>query len=459
MSPREWIAKELAEAEPDAEPPAEAEAAPPPKPLPRPKRKPSPPQPVARPEPEPQPEPRDEAEPEPQPVKKPDLPEWVRKKDKEGLAGLVRKDLAAVGLVGERNNALLVYLVYLSRLLKDPGAVIARGRLAAGKSTLLKKVALLVPPGSKIEAMAMTPAVWFNTVPDYFRNKLFVAGERKHSTTAEARDAGAMLRQLLSEKRINRMTSVYDEKAKAWTAVHIDREGPVAYAETTTAKSVFEEDLNRLLQVHVDESEGQNRDVVLTIGRRYDPGAAAVDVEAVIKRHHEFQAYLESLPAPEVVIPYWRVIAEGLPAKRAECRRVAQQVFTIIEASALLHSHERRREDGRLWATEYDYSLAWCLLLDPVRAALGVSKEYVELRKKLKAEVFTAAQVKLALGCNNDMTPWRVVMKLMEEGRVEVRTEARGQSPAIYGWVADAGVAEGDVLPSFEAVRRACLTA
>jgi hypothetical protein len=383
-----------------------------------------------------------------------DLPELAREPD---LIGAIRRDIAAVGLVGEEDSGLLVYLIYLSRLLEDPGAVITRGRSGAGKSTLLKRVAVLVPAEAKVEAMTMTPAAWFNTEPDYFRHKLFLAGERKHSQDDAAKDAGALLRQLLSEKRVNRGVSIWEPETKSWHTEIVDREGPIAYAESTTCGSVFAEDLSRMLQIYVDESEGQNRKVVEAIGRKYAPDRPRVDVGAVVRRHHEFQQYLQSFPTPDVRIPYWEVLCNELPAKRAESRRVAQQVFTVIEAVVRLNRHERPGPDGRLLATADDYGLARQLLLAPIHAVLGVGKSYkdfLRLRAKVRKPVFSTPEVKEALEFDNDMGPSRLLNGLVEAGLIIRLTDQRGRTPASYQWAGGDGPdLESMVLPPVEEIR------
>ena len=112
-----------------------------------------------------------------------DLTECVRFFEDFGLArdpdpfATIRQDIETLGIVGESDSALLVYLAYTSRLLDDPMSLITRGKLATGKSTLLKRVGVLMPPDAKIEAMEMTPAAWFNTPPDFFQHKVFIAGE------------------------------------------------------------------------------------------------------------------------------------------------------------------------------------------------------------------------------------------------------------------------------------------
>jgi energy-coupling factor transporter ATP-binding protein EcfA2 len=375
------------------------------------------------------------------------------------LIAAIRRDLEAVGLVGEQDNGLLTYKIFSSRIQEKPGAVVTRGASGTGKTTLLNKVAVLFPSDCKIEAMNMSPASWFNTSEVHFKHKIFLAGERKHAQDDGSKDAGALLRQLLSERRVNRGVSTFDETTKGWRTEFVEREGPVAYAESTTSGSVFEEDLNRMLQLCVDESEGQTRKVVESIGSEYDPEKAPVDLKFVIDRHHEFQ---QSLRPYKVLIPYWKTLAERLPAKKVECRRVAQQVFTVIEAAVLLTQHCRPERDGCLTATVDDYALARRLLLAPLHASLGVGKDYqnaLRLKAKVRKFVFSTPDVKQALGFDNDMGPSRLLKGLVEAALLVRLTEQKGRTPATYKWAGKAGPdLESMVLPSVAAIREAGFT-
>src|SRR5262249_16960694 len=163
---------------------------------------------------------------------------------------------------------------------------------------LVKKVAVLFPAKEIITFMDFSEASLFNDPDkDCFRHKILINGERRHSNTDEARDRTKMIRQLLSEKRIDRRTSV--RSGDGWVAKQQEFDGPVAYAETTTSHSIFEEDLNRMLQIYTDDSEEQNRGVMEAVAQRYngrrdDKGShQPEDVQAVIDKHHEFQKWLK----------------------------------------------------------------------------------------------------------------------------------------------------------------------
>ena len=112
---------------------------------------------------------------------------------------------------------------------------------------------------------------------------------------------------------------------------------------------------------------------------KYDPDAGDESAEEVIARHHKFQGSLERY---RVVIPYWERLARAIPASDPRCRRVAQQVFSVIEATTLLHQHYREKDArGRLQAAREDYELTRSLMLSPLHAALGIGPDYDAYRR------------------------------------------------------------------------------
>ena len=157
----------------------------------------------------------------------------------------------------------------------------------------------------------------------------------------------------------------------------------MAYAESTTSGTIFVEDLNRMLELYMDDSADQTRRVMLAVGSKYDPDAGDESAEDVIARHHALQGSLER---HRVVIPYWERLARGIPASDPRCRRVAQQVFSVIEATTLLHQHYREKDArGRLRAAREDYALTRSLMLSPLHAALGIGPDYDAYRRLRKS--------------------------------------------------------------------------
>jgi hypothetical protein len=360
--------------------------------------------------------------------------ELLSLKDEPDRIVAIQRDIAAMGLVGEQNNALLTYLGYTSRVLDDPSAIIARGVSGAGKSTILHKVALLFPDSVKIVSMDMTWAAWFNTDADYFKHKVFIAGERRHAQDDTAKDAGAMLRQMISEKRVNRTKSIWDPDDGQWVSQTIERDGPIAYAESTTSKSIFEEDLNRSLQLYVDESDDQNRNVMLRIADRFNADQPDGETtEAITERHHDFQ---KQLTACKVGMDYAQYLASKMPASETKCRRAFEQVCTVIEAVVLLHQDRRRHQNGYVLANLEDYQVARSLLLGPLHASLGIGRlweDALALKQVLKkGQTFSTSLVSQKLGHKNPMTTSNFLNRLREAGLIKRLTEGKRGQPATY---------------------------
>ena len=350
----------------------------------------------------------------------------------QDLIGRIGRDIEALGLVGEADASLLIYLVYTSRLLDDPLAIIMRGLSSSGKSVLQRRVLQMFPSEDVIDVVTLTAASLFNGPEDCLEHKILALGERKHSTDDQTRDQNAMIRQLLSEQRISRWVNVRGEGG--WQREHQVLKGPIAYAETTTSKSIFEEDLNRMLQVYTNDSVGQTRRVMQTVAEKYEREQATVDMQVVLDKHRKFQQALE----PHTIrIPYAKILTAKMPAEQVRARRVVTQVMATIEAVALLHQFQREKEGGYLIATQQDYTIARRLLLRPLHDSIGVGsifRKYKQLRKGLKKREFDSNQAGKAGGFKNRQTRKRNLDKLQALGVIELVAKGKGNKSDRWRW-------------------------
>jgi hypothetical protein len=370
----------------------------------------------------------------------------------------IRRDLADLGIIGEGDSALLLYAVGTSRLLPKPLGSVVRGKSAAGKSILIDKTASLIPPEGKLEAMYKTWASWFNVPADYFVHKFYVSGERKHVSGDEAKDTTALLRQMLSEQHINRDVSVYNAESGEWVTVNVNRVGPIAYVESSTADAIFSEDLSRMLQVYADDSAEQTRRVVDTELDRCSRHHRPPDPEAIIDRHHEFQRYLAGLEF-RVDIPFAPALKGAFPENKTDSRRAVRQLTATIQTLVLLRHYHRDKEDGYYVATLADYGLARQLLLPSFHALLGVGKDYPKALALWQAlggaKQFTTPAAKKAMGFTNDMATSRLLRALVDAGLVVKLSDQDGRTPALYEWVEDGPRLESFVLPTVAEVQMA----
>jgi hypothetical protein len=99
------------------------------------------------------------------------LPELAREPD---LIKAISRDIANMGLVGERDAGLLVYLAYSSRKLANPLSVIIKGPSSSGKDEIQRRPADLMPDKDVIDAMSITPQALYYGEAGWLKHKIIL---------------------------------------------------------------------------------------------------------------------------------------------------------------------------------------------------------------------------------------------------------------------------------------------
>jgi hypothetical protein len=338
----------------------------------------------------------------------------------------VAKDAETIGIAGETDLVVTLYLVGTSRLLLRPASSIVKGPTSSGKSYVLEKVATLFPGEAIIQAQTMTPQALYHMKPGALRHRWVVAGERSRKTDEGQADATRALREMLSSGRLSKMMPV--KMGNDLLTVLIQQDGPIAFAETTSMEHVFDEDENRCLTLYTDERTEQTKRIVEQHAARCAGEGNVRDADRVIQVHHAMQRRLRRRG---VVIPFARRLGDLLPKKRVETRRAFPHLLSIVEASALLHQLQRAKDDeGRVIATRADYELAARLLGGPMSRLLGgaVSEPARRFWERLKGwfppgpadSPFTAGP---AAGC--------------QFTAADAATREDTSRAAVYGWIGE----------------------
>jgi hypothetical protein len=347
------------------------------------------------------------------------------------LMHTIEKDIAALGVVGEKESAKLVYLAGTSRKLPNPLRVILRGPSSVGKTLVQRKVVSLFPPKDVVDATSLTPQALYYGKPGWLKHKFVIKGERGFRNDEQGQDSTAALRQMISENRITKVVTQMEKgRLKTFT---ITQEGPIAFTETTTQKSIFAEDLNRCLSVFADESAKQTWNVTHAVADGYLPDVPKAVPQAVMERHRKFQAALQKA---DDRIPYAKQLADWLPTKKLQARRVITQLLATIETVTFLYQYQRERNNhGQLLATPEDYAIARRLLMGPLSESLGCGNEvwnaFEQLRNRFPDRFTSTDALKLF---TNKMTTHRRLKELTDHGALQQLAEGKGQKPATWGW-------------------------
>jgi hypothetical protein len=343
----------------------------------------------------------------------------------------VAQDAATVGVAGETDLVLSLYLLGTSRKLPRPLAGIVKGPSASGKSYAINGVASLFPPEGVIRATRLTPQALFHMPQGGLSHRWVVGGERARGLDDETAQATAALREMLSEGRLSKLMPM--KLGGQLETVLIQQEGPIAFVESTTQERIFEEDENRLVQLYTDETPEQTRRVIDFHARRaagHGPGAA--EVERAVEVSRGLQRMLKRLP---VVIPFAEHIAARIAPQRVEARRAVPHLLRMIEASALLHQQQRAlTTEGDIIAARGDYETAFRLLQGALRRLLGravgdpARRFFDRLREWFPAREFTTTEVRAREATSRGgVHAW--LEELSRVGAVELVQAGRGVTP------------------------------
>ena len=248
------------------------------------------------------------------------------------LLDRVLDDLRTLGVVGERDNLQLAYLVTISRILPRPLAVAVLSASAAGKSSLLDVVLSLVPAEDRVADSAMTgQSLYYMGGTDLRHKVLSVAEERGVARATYA------LKLLQSEGRLTLATTGKDAGGRLVSHAHTVQ-GPVALMLTTTSLELDEELQSQCLVLTADESPEQTRRI--HAGQRLAHTVEGLKLaqarEALLQVHHDAQRLLR----PLTVVHPERLDLEFADL-RVQARRDFRKLLGLVEAIAVLHQHQR----------------------------------------------------------------------------------------------------------------------
>jgi len=272
---------------------------------------------------------------------------------KPDLTGRLNKLIGQAGIVGERTNRLLLFVVASSYKMPDTLHALIQGASGSGKTRLLKVISELMPPEDVKRYTRVTDGSFYNQGEYYFRNKLLcfedIDGLKEEALLA--------VRELQSNEILITSTSIKDEQGGIRGGERVVR-GPIASISCTTRAEVYEDNISRCFTVAVDESQEQNLRVI-----RYqnDRSAGVIDAGKEQEARTFLQNCMRLLQPLEVVNPYANRIT--LPQEAHKIRRLNELYQSFVRQVTLLNQYQRKCDErGRLLSQPGDL-LAACEIL------------------------------------------------------------------------------------------------
>lgn len=310
-----------------------------------------------------------------------------------GLLPRLGRDLEAMGWVGESSARSILYLTAVSRLLPDPLWSVYRATAGAAPWKSLGIIAALTPPEDCVVFHRLTESVLRRTDQRALRHRLLLVDRAE-----TLRPEGAVALRCLREWGGIGWQQVAQAEGAGGAGILGEARGPVA----VLAAAAGELDLrcrDCFLSVTVDESPEQTARTLADQRRQHGRGGlAALEAQAIIRRHHALQRLLR--PAP-VVIPFSDRIAFPMTSVRHRDEQAA--FLRLIAASAILHQFQRTRDtDGAVLAVEADFEHA----LAAAGHLLGLSGDGLSLQgRHLVQRLFAAGWTSFVLSDLGGLVP------------------------------------------------------
>ena len=243
--------------------------------------------------------------------------------------------LKEIGLIGEENNGLLLFLIFLTRNFEHPLHAIVHGSSGSGKTNLLKTVINTVPDESKHITTALTENVLFYPpYPNFWTRKILMLEDLDGSLKALL-----PLREFMSNQEIVKFVTEMDTQSGEHKQKKLYAKGPICIVGATTKEKIYEDNSNRSFLIHIDETKAQQRAVM-----NYQNSLAAGIVKlGLIKEKQLLLQNMQRLLLPTKIINPFQPELE-LPESIFKPLRTNQHYIQLIKAVTFLHQHQREQE-------------------------------------------------------------------------------------------------------------------
>jgi DNA primase catalytic core len=194
----------------------------------------------------------------------PKLYQMTKDEEREALAflkgkQLVRNTLKTIektGLVGEQKNGLLLFFLYLSRLMDEPLHAIIFGKSGSGKTYLQTRVSECLPEESLRTITSLTENTLYYSAKDFWKHKVLLIEDLEG-----VYNAFLPLREFMSKQSITKLTTDKDAKGNNVQKLLLV-EGPICVSGATTQESIYEDNANRSFLLIIDESPNHLNEVM-----------------------------------------------------------------------------------------------------------------------------------------------------------------------------------------------------
>ena len=280
--------------------------------------------------------------------------------------------LGREGLVGEEKNALVIYVVAVSRLLSRPLNLFVKGQSSSGKNHTVKKVLRLIPQKCICEVTNSSEKAW-NYMGRRLQHKVVFFQEESVAFGGKQHPA----RLLISENRLERLVTV--RRGAQFTTKKQVTEGPVACISTTTREQLQVDDETRHVSIWADESREQTARIV----RTQLTNASGLTEEEIRVWHTVQELLAERSSIPIQLPPWFDLVASKVWTDDVRIRRYFPAFVEACRTVCLMRSYrDDENKPKSLQVSFRDYAIATLIFQDAFAKSLSpVDEKSMKLRE------------------------------------------------------------------------------
>jgi DNA primase len=346
--------------------------------------------------------------------------------------------LSNLGMIGQQDNATLLFFIFLTRFFKNPLHAIVMGSSGSGKTHLLQGVAATVPKQHINITTSLSENTLYYTPQEFLKHKILLQEDLEG-----AYNALLPLRELMSNQSISRFTTTTNSRTGDSKQVYLRVEGPVCVAGATTKDRVYEDNANRSFLIQIEESPQHEAEVLEYQGK---VAAGLVDFKKYEQNINLLKACQLLIEPIEVVIPF--APALELPTHVFKKMRTMNHYLTLIKAVTLWNRKQRKSatdSEGNRYLVSTLEDVEWANrlcrdnLLRKSDELGGKTRNFFESLKELvrqwRVKTFYAKEIRKSLRMH-PMTLQRYFTELEKRGliRCTSRSNKPGNEYEIMVW-------------------------
>jgi len=286
-------------------------------------------------------------------------------------------EIGKAGIVGEENSRMLLFLIIISYLNRNPLHALVQGSSGSGKTHIISRIADLMPQEDVLRFTRITESSLYNWGEfDLFQKVVII-----EDLDGLKEDALYALREFISNQVLRSSVTIKDKKGNNKSSHKIVK-GQFSSLSATTKGETYEDNMSRSFLIAVDESKAQTQRIIEYQNKR---NAGEINPEESQRTIHFIQQLVRNLKHYEVINPYATKL--HLPEKVHKVRRLNEMYQAVIKQVTFLNQYQRKlTKDNQLITEIEDIEQATEILFESIVLKVdeldGSLRQFFERLKK-----------------------------------------------------------------------------